>query len=271
MQYPTPYPDANAVLDLLLSGSREIFGARLIGMYLYGSLATGDFDPATSDVDFVVVTDAPLDAEVFAQVGALHRRIAASGLKLARKLEGAYTSPQTLRRFDPTDSPSFYYNEDHEDKLSVSQLGGDWIIQRHVLREHGVVISGPPLKPMIDPVSPDAIREAVRELLGGWWASMLTDATFLQPDAYQVFAVKTMCRALYTLEHGAITSKPDSVRWALAHIDAAWHLLITAALDWQPGSTFDRLPQTLAFITYTLDRAEMLLDKSSNQRFSYKS
>ena len=255
MSYPTPYPDANAVLDLLLSGSREIFGARLIGMYLYGSLVTGEFDPATSDVDFVVVTDAPLDAGVFAQVDALHRRIAASGLKLARKLEGAYTSPQVLRRFDPTDPPSFYYNEDHEDKLSVSQLGGDWIIQRHVLREYGVVVSGPPLKPLIDPVSPDAIRASVRELLNGWWASMLDDATFLQPDAYQVFAITTMCRALYTLEQGTIASKPEAARWALAHVDPMWRPLIAAALDWRPGISFDRLPQTLAFITYTLDRA----------------
>ncbi|MCL4246795.1 MAG: DUF4111 domain-containing protein [Anaerolineae bacterium] len=255
MSYPTPYPDANAVLDLLLSGARAIFGERLIGMYLYGSLATGDFDPATSDVDFVVVTDAPLDDRVFAQIDALHRRIAGSGMKLAHKLEGAYTSPRTLRRYDPSDPPSIYYNEDHEDKLSIGALGGDWIIQRHVLREHGVVVTGPPIKPLIDPVSPDAIRESVRELLGGWWASMLDDATFLQPDAYQVFAVATMCRALYTLEYGTIASKPESARWALAHVDTAWHPLIAAALDWRPGSTFDRLPETLDFIAYTLERA----------------
>ncbi|MCC6613030.1 MAG: nucleotidyltransferase domain-containing protein, partial [Anaerolineae bacterium] len=122
MTYPTPYPDANAVLDRLLSGVREILGERLIGMYLYGSLATGDFDPATSDVDFVVVTDMSLDDTLFAQIDALHRRVAASDLKLAHKLEGAYTSPQTLRRFDPAEPPSFYYNEDHEDKLSIGPL-----------------------------------------------------------------------------------------------------------------------------------------------------
>lgn len=255
MSYPTPDPDANAVLDLLLSGVREIFGAHLIGLYLYGSLATGDFDPATSDVDFVVVTDVPLDDRVFAQIDALHRHIAGSGLKMAHKLEGAYTSPRTLRRYDPSDPPSFYYNEDQEDKLSIGSLGGDWLIQRHVLREHGVVVTGPPLKPLIDPVSPEAIRETVRELLGGWWASMLEDATFLQPDAYQVFAIMTLCRALYTLEHGTIASKPESTRWALAHVEVAWRPLIATALEWRPGSTFDRLPQTLDFIAYTLDCA----------------
>jgi len=255
MTYQTPYPDANAVLDLLLRGARALFGERLIGLYLYGSLATGDFDPATSDIDFVVVTDVRLDDERFAQVDALHRRIADSGLKLAHKLEGAYTSPQTLRRFDLADPPSFYYNEDHADKLSAGPLGGDWIIQRHVLREQGVVVLGPPLKPLIDPVSPEAIRATVSELLDDWWASMLDDATFLRPDAYQVFAVLTMCRALYTLEYGAITSKPNSARWALKHAASTWHALIAAALGWQPGLPFDRLAETLAFIDYVIAQA----------------
>ncbi|MCC6617088.1 MAG: DUF4111 domain-containing protein, partial [Anaerolineae bacterium] len=176
--------------------------------------------------------------------------------KLAHKLEGAYTSPQTLRRFDPAEPPSFYYNEDHEDKLSIGPLDGDWIIQRHVLREHGVVVTGPPLKPLIDPVSPDAIRATVRDLVNGWWASMLDDATFLRPDAYQVFAVLTMCRALHTLETGTIVSKPEAARWALTHVEAAWHPLIAAALDWRPGSTYDRLAQTLDLIAYVIARSE---------------
>ena len=117
--------------------------------------------------------------------------------------------------------------------LPATHVGGDWIIQRHVLREHGVVVTGPPLDAMIDPVSPDAIRATVRELVHGWWASMLDDSTFLQPDAYQVFAVLTMCRALHTLETGAID-----------HVDAT-----DSALRWlQALSTlrFDRYEATAA-------------------------
>ncbi len=54
---PTPYPDVNAVLRLLLEGAQPILGDHFIGLYLYGSLASGDFNPQTSDIDFVVVTD----------------------------------------------------------------------------------------------------------------------------------------------------------------------------------------------------------------------
>ena len=53
MADPTPYPTVNALLDDLLTQARTVLGGELIGFYLDGSLALGDFDPETSDVDFI--------------------------------------------------------------------------------------------------------------------------------------------------------------------------------------------------------------------------
>ena len=55
-QPPTPYPEVNVLLFRLLKEVQEALGEQFIGMYLYGSLASGDFDEKSSDVDFVVVT-----------------------------------------------------------------------------------------------------------------------------------------------------------------------------------------------------------------------
>lgn len=44
----TPYPDINAVLHTLLTSTGEVLGERFVGLYLYGSLASGGFDPETS-------------------------------------------------------------------------------------------------------------------------------------------------------------------------------------------------------------------------------
>lgn len=52
----TPHREVNAALQELLSGARAILGSHFVGMYLDGSLALGDFDLETSDLDFVVVT-----------------------------------------------------------------------------------------------------------------------------------------------------------------------------------------------------------------------
>jgi predicted nucleotidyltransferase len=54
-------------------------------MYLYGSLATGDFDSQRSDIDFVVVTTDGLPQEMIQDLEAMHGRLTASGLKWATK------------------------------------------------------------------------------------------------------------------------------------------------------------------------------------------
>jgi hypothetical protein len=171
--HPTPYPDVNAVLHLLLSSVQAIIGEHFIGLYLYGSLASGDFDPQRSDIDFVVVTADRLPEQMLPALEAMHARLAASGLKWAAKLEGSYIPQRALRRHDPTAAPCPQINEG---SFYVARHGSDWMIQRHILREQGVVVAGPPLQPLIDPVSPNDIRRAVLEVLHEWWAPALQAA-----------------------------------------------------------------------------------------------
>ena len=72
---PTPYPDVNAFLHQFLSRVRDILGADFVGLYLYGSLSLGDFDPASSDIDAVVATAAPLRSGVVEELRELHARL----------------------------------------------------------------------------------------------------------------------------------------------------------------------------------------------------
>ena len=45
---PTPYPDVNVAVNLMLSNMQAILGDQLIGLYLGGSLALGDFTLASA-------------------------------------------------------------------------------------------------------------------------------------------------------------------------------------------------------------------------------
>ncbi len=47
---PTPYADVNAVLNELLTAVNSVLSEHFVGLYLYGSLASGDFNPETSDI-----------------------------------------------------------------------------------------------------------------------------------------------------------------------------------------------------------------------------
>ncbi|HSH79506.1 MAG TPA: nucleotidyltransferase domain-containing protein, partial [Herpetosiphonaceae bacterium] len=158
---PTPYPDVNAVIHEILSGARAVLAEDLVGMYLVGSLAAGDFDPENSDLDFIIATAHELSDETFTALAEMHARIAAGSSKWAREIEGSYIPRHALRRYDPANArhPHIFRGE-AESRLFMMQHAGDWIIQLHVLREHGVVVVGPSPRTLVDPVQPDDLRQA---------------------------------------------------------------------------------------------------------------
>ncbi len=247
---PTPYPDVNKVLEELLRRAKSILGEQFFAMYLYGSLSSGDFNPATSDVDFLVVTTSRLPEHTIAALEKMHTELQESGLPWADHLEGRYLPKDELRRHELGRAPTPNINEG---KFYMDSEGSDWIIQRDVIRA-GVTLAGPPPETLIDPVPPEHLRESVLRIMDEWWAPMLDKPDFLQNGGYQSFAVLTMCRTLYTLEHGQIASKPVSARWAIGALEPRWAQLIETALAMEHNSPTDILDETLAFIRFTRDR-----------------
>jgi len=252
---PTPYPYVNTVLKLLLKNVQSVLDTYFIGLYLHGSLALGDFDPGHSDIDFVVVTTRELPVKLISDLETMHSSIKDSGLEWVNKLEGSYISKKALLRYNPDDTPRPHVNEG---KFFVARDERDWVIIRHILRESGVVVAGPPVRPLIAPVSPDELRRAVLEVLATWWAPMLDKPGLrFSGPGYQPYAVLTMCRALYTLKHGNIVSKPVSARWALEALDKRWTKLIESALSWHDGDPTGDIEQTRQFMSYTIEQAEL--------------
>jgi len=246
---PTAYSDINTVLQRLLADVQAALGEQFVGMYLHGSLASGDFDPQRSDIDFVVLTAGALPDAAIPALAALHTRLIGSGQHWASKLEGTYFPQQVLRRYTPSQA---LYPSVNEAKFYMGGHGSDWVIQCHILREHGIVLAGPHPRHLIDPVASDDLRRAMRSLLHEWWAPMLRDSTRLAGDEYQAYAILTMCRALYTLETGAVASKLVAARWTQAQLGAPWAALIERALAWRPGMPLDSLRETRELIQHTL-------------------
>jgi aminoglycoside adenylyltransferase-like protein len=223
-------------------------------MYLYGSLSTGDFNLETSDIDFLFVTSDLLSEETISTLEAMHKQTWATSLKRAGKLEGSYVPMQLIRRHQPNGSACPTVNEG---QFYVAPLGSDWIIQRHVVREYGVVIEGPNPKTLIDFVSPDEIRGAVLAILQEWWFPMLDDPSWLRDhdSGYHAFAVITMCRVLHALEYGTIVSKPRAVQWVRARLHDRWKQLIDKAMAASGHQNqYDFLDEALDFIGFTKEQ-----------------
>lgn len=250
---PTPYVAVNKMLGRLLTAVSDILGNQFVGLYLYGSLVTGDFSEATSDIDFLVVVCEPLSDEIVAQLAEMHVRLAADESKWGDELECYYLHTAALRRFVP--SPEEFPHRERGAALKTEPLAEDIVIMQYILWHKGLTLAGPPIRELVDMVSSEELRQAVASLFVGWWRPMITNQAKLLSVGYRVYAITTMCRVLYTLRHGEIVSKPEAVRWAMTELDERWHGLIKTAVSWQ-GEPLDNLEETVALIRLVSEEVE---------------
>jgi len=260
---PTAYEQVNTILHLLFTGVHAILDNQLVGFYLYGSLSLGNFDPSSSDVDFLVVTTEKLSEETLVALRDMHESIAESGLYYAKKLEGSYIPRVALRKYDPTNA--FHPTIGVDWSFAVGHHKSSWIIDRYIVREHGVILYGPSPKTLIDPITTSELQDAVCQHLSNFWQAQFADPAWLRPRDYQAFAILTMCRALSMLHTGGVPSKPQAAAWAHENLDSKWRPTIERALIWRTQHEDDDLTETLDFMRYALAQAKLLCDKSSKQ------
>jgi hypothetical protein len=217
------YPAVNAALDEFLVSVRAILGPHLRGMYLVGSLAVDDFDPDSSDLDIIVVTDGALPDDRIAAMREWHTLFSAGGSPFATRLEAVYIPQADLRA--PASASASYPQVERDRPFFVEPVEPGWSVQRYTLREHGVVIAGPDPREMLDPVDPDEMRRDGAIIARTWLDQAEHDPTWLdwaRPRPYFAFVVATLCRLLYTLETGGVTSKPAATRWAQETLGRRW-------------------------------------------------
>jgi hypothetical protein len=254
----TPYPDVNDALRHFLGHIRAILGDAFVGMYVYGSLAQGDFDHDTSDIDFIVVTDRAVADEQFALLGDLHADFRASDSYWAEKIEAAYIQREALN-WPAADSPRYPQLEKGRDLL-WEPLENGWPFQRNVLREQGLVVAGPAPAALMTPVPAQELAEADLVIVRLWQKQRHSDPTWLpwvRERQAQRFFLVTLCRALYRHEQGTLASKAAAAAWAQATLEPQWSALIArafAARDDHANVSDEELSETLAFLDYTAQR-----------------
>lgn len=274
--HPTPLPEVNAVLADLVVRWRQILGENLVGAYLQGSFAVGDFNDH-SDVDFIVIAEREITAGELAALQALHAEMHARPLYWAHHLEGSY-APRALfcaladeprepaaaapcdpgtglpRRADP-----FWFLGNGEKSLVRSEHDNSRVA-RWVVRERGITLCGPGPKTLIDPISREDLRREVRRNLSIYCAPYVAGSSAISAVWQQAFFVTLVCRMLHTLEAGEVHSKKACTAWALGALPAQWHGLIErAAATWAgPQELWHNRPDapevalTLKFMSYAM-------------------
>ncbi len=231
-------PDVASLLDALVAGICQALGENLVGLYLRGSLAMGDFDPATSDVDYFAITERQVSAREFAALAALHASLGQPANPFGDQLEGTFVDRASAWRYEPGRRfPTIGRNE----ALEWSEHGANWLLERWIVRERGVTLLGPDSRALIAPVSSDDLRAAIRDRLRDWaeFARQTDDPEWRGSRGHKAYVVETMCRALRTLATGELQTKPQAVAWALATLPAPWPDLIGRSRAWRGDPTPD--------------------------------
>lgn len=237
---PTRFRELNVLLRDFAAGVGDNLGDDLVGVYLQGSFALGDADEH-SDVDFVVVVERdPTDAQR-AALQALHQRLYARDTPWAQHLEGSYFPIDAVRRLDAERRPLVYLDN------GATELTEDphcnTAVVRWTLREHGVVLTGPPPRELVDPVSPADLRAEALATLREYveWASESQErfeaacgGAPAMSRWKQPYLVLTFCRILHLLEHGHPASKRRAAEWARDALPPRWAPLVQRALDDRP-------------------------------------
>lgn len=225
---PTPDPELNDVLGQLRRGIEDVLGAQLVGLYLQGSFALGDYDQ-DSDVDFIAVTEEAPTADDAETLAGMHERIFSLPSEWGRHLEGSYFSREQLLAPAPPsihDEGGKVWYLDHGSTRLERSSHCNTLVVRWTLYHHAVPLAGPEIRTLLTPIAPQALRSESRQTLLDWGQDILKHPERYASRFYQGLIVLTCCRVLHTVETGAIHSKKAGAEWAKRTFPERWHGLI---------------------------------------------
>ena len=249
----TPYSDVNAVLTQLSAGLPELLGEQLVGLYLTGSLTYGDFDPGSSDIDFLAVLTKELSGEQLQDITGLHERIGKADPRWAKRLEGSYITQDMIATKDRPDRARPYFNAG---EIHQYRYGNEWTINLYALQECGVALVGPLPQQIFPHVDIRDVRAASRQDLIEEWLPKLDEPDAFHQAGYdsdhlRAYAVLTLCRILHRAKHDGIASKRVASKWVKETYGAPWRSLVEQAENWRHGKAMATDQEVKELIAFT--------------------
>ena len=219
----------------LRDGLQNTLNGRLIGLYLYGSLAYDCFNPETSDIDFVVVLSELLTPEEEQKITQLHEALG-SKPKYGKRLEGTYLTEEQVKSDDH--SPDFLYYVEGKTFVKAKEGQGepDFPMHRQHLHESGLKIVG---------CEPQKLFHAVPwEIL---MRSLQQEIPFIkeQFNKRPIYAVLNLCRVVRAYETHRLSSKKQGGEWGLQYLPSKFHEIIQTALNGYNHKITDKEKQSL--------------------------
>jgi hypothetical protein len=192
-------PDVALLLSRLRDGLVAHGG--LVGVYVYGSLVTGDFSPARSDIDVVVMVERELSKVAIQELQQLHMALASPG-GAADRLHCLYVPAGTAA--DPDRLRPYWFG----DRMTQWQLK---VMTQAELASAGVAFYGPWPLPAIRPVPIADIQAAVYQEISGYWRGIAGQRKCWLQDDWVDHSLVVLPRAEAVLTTGDLITKGEAI------------------------------------------------------------
>lgn len=219
---PIAHPIVRVVRDAIF----EATGSSLVGLYVYGSLVTDDFEPNVSDIDLIAVLAHEPDGSLVAKLAELHAGLARAHPRWNDRIDVDYISAAGLANC-LTDATTIARISPGE-PLHVLEAGRDFLLDWYPARQEGVAVLGPVIDSLIPTIPEAEYLDEARRYLAGLADRFDDDAS----PGSQAYAILTMCRGLYSIGSGERLSKRDAASRVRADFPK-WAGLIDRALGWR--------------------------------------
>jgi predicted nucleotidyltransferase len=235
VRWPEP---AASVLEELEAQVRDLLGANLRGIYVYGSLAFECYNPARSDVDVLVVTRRRMAPETRRELSSVLNR-----LQEKAELEISFLSRADLEPWRYPTPFDYHFSGSSE----VHDRAGVYFATEVAnARTRGVALVGPPPQEVFPAVPDEDFLDSVeRDLV---WAR---DHLQERPG----YAVLNACRVVAYRRERRVMSKAEAASWGIRHAPRRFRALIGEAAAIYAGERDAELDRdaVLAFVEWATD------------------
>lgn len=179
-------------------------GDTVDGLYVGGSVASGDYRPAVSDIDAVALVGDPLGPAARRALTHTHQELGRAGVDAA----GLHCAYVVRRHVGDVAYRHWTWAFDELFRRPFSGIG------RAELLADPVVVHGPRPSQWLPAMDVDDLRDAARTELSGYWTTALRKRAIWRQDVYVDHCVTTVGRADLTIRDGRLVTKTE----AIAHL-----------------------------------------------------
>ncbi|MCU4768371.1 DUF4111 domain-containing protein [Bacillus toyonensis] len=213
--------EVKQLMEQYIVGLKEIFlDGKIVGVYVYGSIALGAFHIETSDVDFVAVLNDSVNEAEKQQIVELHKKMSES--TLGKRMDGMYIPLADLGKYNH-EINEYVYCADGKANI------GHWDINAvtwWTLKNQGITVIGKEVEDLPLQIKWDDVVNTMQYNVEQYWSEKAKQPYLFFIEEWVESAVVTMGRILYTLDHKTIVSKDSGLQYLLERSAKEWEPLL---------------------------------------------